>query len=157
MARRRQAVKRVILSDRMFNSLLVAKFINKLMERGKKNLASRIFYRALDIMAEGKEKADGLKMFEQAIENVKPQIEVKPRRVGGANYQVPVEVRGSRKLTLSIRWILLHASVRKERTFAERLAGELGDAAKGTGASVKKRDDVHKMAESNRAFSHFKW
>jgi small subunit ribosomal protein S7 len=157
VARRRSAAKRVVLPDPVFHSVLVTKFVNKIMQRGKKILASRIFYSAIDLLAADKERADGFKMFEQAVENVKPQVEVKSRRVGGANYQVPVEVRGPRKLTLSIRWLIAHAAVRKEKTFAERLAGELADASKGTGASVKKRDDVHKMAEANRAFSHFKW
>jgi small subunit ribosomal protein S7 len=157
MARRRSAAKRTVLPDPVFHSVLATKFVNKIMERGKKILASRIFYDAIDRLSEGKERVEGFKLFEQAVENVKPQVEVKSRRVGGANYQVPVEVRGSRKLTLSIRWIIQHAALRKEKTFGERLALELGEAAKGTGASVKKRDDVHKMAEANRAFSHFKW
>ncbi|MBI4859133.1 MAG: 30S ribosomal protein S7 [Candidatus Riflebacteria bacterium] len=157
MARRRQAAKRPVIPDPVFKSVLVTKFINKIMERGKKTTASGMFYTAMDILADGKERVEGFKLFEQAIENVKPQIEVKSRRVGGANYQVPVEVRGTRKLTLAIRWIITHALARKEKTFAQRLAGELGEAAKGQGASIKKREDVHKMAEANRAFSHFKW
>jgi small subunit ribosomal protein S7 len=157
VARRRSAAKRTVLADPIFHSVLATKFVNKIMERGKKILASRIFYSAIDQLAGDKDRAEGFKIFEQAVENVKPQVEVKSRRVGGANYQVPVEVRGSRKLTLSIRWLIEYAALRKEKTFAERLAAELGEAAKGTGASVKKRDDVHKMAEANRAFSHFKW
>jgi small subunit ribosomal protein S7 len=157
VARRRSAAKRTVLPDPIFHSVLATKFVNKVMQRGKKILASGIFYDAIDRLAEGKERIEGFKLFEQAVENCKPQVEVKSRRVGGANYQVPVEVRGSRKLTLSIRWIIEFAGLRKEKTFAERLAMELGEAAKGTGASIKKRDDVHKMAEANRAFSHFKW
>ena len=157
MARRRQAAKRPVAPDPIFKSVLVTKFINKIMQRGKKILASGIFYDAIDRLAEGKERPEGFKIFEQAVENVKPQVEVKSRRVGGANYQVPVEVRGPRKLTLSIRWLIEFSGLRKEKTFAERLAGELAEAAKGQGSSVKKRDDVHKMAEANRAFSHFKW
>ena len=157
MARRRSAAKRTVLADPVFHSVLATKFVNKVMQRGKKILASGIFYDAIDQLAAGKERADGFKIFEQAVENCKPQVEVKSRRVGGANYQVPVEVRGSRKLTLSIRWLIEFAGLRKEKTFSERLAMELGEAAKGTGAAIKKRDDVHKMAEANRAFSHFKW
>jgi small subunit ribosomal protein S7 len=157
VARRRSAAKRTVLPDPVFHSVLATKFVNKIMQRGKKILASGIFYDAIDLLKGDKERVDGFKLFEQAVENCKPQVEVKSRRVGGANYQVPVEVRGSRKLTLSIRWIIEFAGLRKEKTFAERLAMELGEAAKGTGASIKKRDDVHKMAEANRAFSHFKW
>ena len=157
MARRRSAAKRTVLPDPVFQSVLATKFVNKVMQRGKKILASGIFYTAIDILKGEKERPDGFKIFEQAVENCKPQVEVKSRRVGGANYQVPVEVRGSRKLTLSIRWLIEFAGLRKEKTFAERLAAELGEAAKGTGAAIKKRDDVHKMAEANRAFSHFKW
>jgi small subunit ribosomal protein S7 len=157
VARRRQAAKRPVAPDGIFKSVLVTKFINKIMERGKKTTASRMFYTAVGLLAPDKEPVEGFKVFEQAVENVKPQVEVKSRRVGGANYQVPVEVRGARKLTLAIRWLIQNASARKEKTFAERLAGELADAAKGQGTSIKKRDDVHKMAEANRAFSHFKW
>jgi small subunit ribosomal protein S7 len=157
VARRRSAAKRPVLPDPVFHSVLATKFINKIMQRGKKMLASRIFYSALDLLSEGKERVEGYKLFEQAVENAKPQVEVKSRRVGGANYQVPVEVRGQRRLTLSIRWLIGFASERKEKTFAERLAAELGDAAKGTGTTIKKRDDVHKMADANRAFSHYKW
>jgi len=157
VARRRQAAKRPVAPDSIFKSVLVTKFINKIMQRGKKTAAFGMFYEAVELLAPGKERVEGFKVFEQAIENVKPQVEVKSRRVGGANYQVPVEVRGARKLTLAIRWIIGNATARKEKTFALRLAGELAEAAKGQGASIKKRDDVHKMAEANRAFSHFKW
>ncbi|MBI4871815.1 MAG: 30S ribosomal protein S7, partial [Candidatus Riflebacteria bacterium] len=117
----------------------------------------RMFYNALKRISPSGDPQEGYKAFEQAIENVKPAIEVKSRRVGGSTYQVPVEVRGPRKLTLAFRWLITHARARKERTFAERLAGELGDASKGQGLSIKKREDVHKMAEANRAFSHYRW
>ncbi|MBI3893130.1 MAG: 30S ribosomal protein S7 [Candidatus Wallbacteria bacterium] len=157
MARRRAANKREVQPDPIFNSRLVTRFINKIMLGGKKTLASRMFYDALTTMANGAEMIEGYKAFEQAVENVKPAIEVKSRRVGGSTYQVPVEVRGPRKLTLAIRWLITHSRARKERTFSERLAGELSDAAKGQGLSIKKREDVHKMAEANRAFSHYRW
>ncbi len=157
MARRRAAIKREIKPDPIFNSRLVTRFINKVMLDGKKTLASRMFYNALKQMAGDGDIHDGYKLFEQAVENVKPSIEVKSRRVGGSTYQVPIEVRGPRKLTLALRWIISHARNRKEKTFALRLAGELGDAAKGQGLSIKKREDVHRMAEANRAFSHYRW
>ncbi len=157
MARRRTASKREVPADPVFNSRLVTRFINKIMLSGKKTLASKMFYDAIKAMANGADIQDGYKAFEQAVENVKPAIEVKSRRVGGSTYQVPVEVRGPRKLTLAIRWIITHARSRKEKSFSERLAGELSDAAKGQGLSIKKREDVHKMAEANRAFSHYRW
>lgn len=141
----------------MFNSRLVTRFINKIMLGGKKTKASGMFYNAIKRMSPTGDMQEGFKAFEQAVENVKPAIEVKSRRVGGSTYQVPIEVRGNRKLTLAIRWIITHARARKEDSFAQRLAGELSDAAKGQGISVKKREDVHKMAEANRAFSHYRW
>ncbi|MBI2944714.1 MAG: 30S ribosomal protein S7 [Candidatus Wallbacteria bacterium] len=157
MARRRAALKREVQPDPIFNSRLVTRFINKIMLSGKKTLASRMFYDAVKSMSAGGDIQEGYKAFEQAVENVKPAIEVKSRRVGGSTYQVPVEVRGPRKLTLAIRWLITHSRSRKEKTFSQRLAGELSDAAKGQGLSIKKREDVHKMAEANRAFSHYRW
>ena len=156
MSRRHAAEKRDIIPDPKFGNVVVSKFMNAIMYDGKKSVAEGIVYGALSTI-ETKTKQNPLTIFQQALDNVMPSIEVRSRRVGGATYQVPVEVRGPRKLTLSIRWLIAHAAARKEKTFAERLAGELADASKGTGASVKKRDDVHKMAEANRAFSHFKW
>ena len=155
--RRRQAPKREIVPDPVFKSKLATRFINKLMYDGKKNTAARAFYGAVDILAAGKEKVEGFRLFEQAVENAKPMLEVKSRRVGGSNYQVPIEVRGPRKLSLAMRWLIGAARSRKERTFAERLAAELRDCAKGVGATVKKREDVHKMAEANKAFAHYRW
>lgn len=166
MARRRSAEKREVLPDPLFKSLLATKFINKLMYDGKKSLAAGMFYEAIDRISPQKEGSEnendrnaqeGYKLFEQAIENVKPSIEVKSRRIGGANYQVPVEVRSSRRLALAIRWIIMHARERREKTFALKLAGELMDASKNTGSAVKKKEDVHRMAEANRAFAHFRW
>jgi small subunit ribosomal protein S7 len=155
--RRRQAPKRDIAPDPVFKSKLATRFINKLMYDGKKNTAARAFYGAIDILSAGKEKMEGFRQFEQAVENAKPLLEVKSRRVGGSNYQVPVEVRGPRKLSLAMRWLIGASRDRKEKTFAERLAAELRDCAKGVGTTVKKREDVHKMAEANKAFAHYRW
>jgi len=155
--RRRQAEKREISPDPVFNSKLVTKFINKIMYDGKKTKATGIFYEAIDRVSEGGDRQIGFSVFSRAIENAKPLLEVKSRRVGGSNYQVPVEVRGPRRLALAMRWLIANARARKEKTFAERLANELGDTAKGIGATVKKREDVHRMAEANKAFSHYRW
>jgi len=155
--RRRQAPKRDIAPDPIFKSKLATRFMNKIMWDGKKTTASRHFYRAMELLADGKERHEGFKLFEQAIENAKPLLEVKSRRVGGSTYQVPVEVRGPRKLSLAMRWVIAAARARKEKTFAERLAGELRDCAKGVGVTIKKREDVHKMAEANKAFAHYRW
>ena len=155
--RRRQADKREIHPDPIFNSKLVTKFINKIMYDGKKPKAAKILYDAIDMVSEGGDRQIGFSVFSRAIENAKPLVEVKSRRVGGSNYQVPVEVRGPRRLTLAMRWLIEHSRARNEKTFAERLAQELGDTAKGIGATVKKRDDVHRMAEANKAFSHYRW
>jgi len=155
--RRRQAPKREIAPDPVFKSKLAARFISKMMYDGKKSKASHAFYKACEIMAEGRERYDGFKMFEQAIENAKPLLEVKSRRVGGSTYQVPIEVRGPRKLSLAMRWIIASARARKERTFSERLANELRDCARGQGTTIKKREDVHRMAEANKAFAHYRW
>ncbi len=155
--RRRRAPKRDVQPDPVFKSKLAARFINKIMKDGKKSIAARHFYRACEILAGGKDIYEGFKVFEQAIENAKPMIEVKTRRVGGANYQVPVEVRPERRLSLAMRWLINFARARKEKTFAERLAAELRDAARGVGATMKKREDVHKMAEANKAFAHYRF
>ncbi len=154
--RRRRAPERKIPPDPVYNSPLVMKFINNLMWDGKKSLAMKIFYGAMKRIKEitGEE---GIKVFEKAIENVKPQLEVRPRRVGGATYQVPVEVRPKRQLSLAIKWIIRSARARSERGMIEKLARELIDASKGEGGAVKIRENTHKMAEANRAFAHFRW
>jgi small subunit ribosomal protein S7 len=156
MPRRNRPPKREVAPDIKYNSVLVAKFINSLMRSGKKSVAQTIFYDALDIV-ESRAKRPGLDVFEQAIKNVTPIIEVKPRRVGGATYQVPVEVQPGRQLSLAIRWLLQSARKRPGKSMAEKLANELMDAANNTGATIKKREDTHKMAEANRAFAHYRW
>jgi len=156
MSRRRVAEKREILPDPKYGSTLLSKFINIMMEDGKKATAERICYEALDII-EKKTGNDPLKAFKSAVDNVKPVLEVKPRRVGGATYQVPMEVRPSRKTALAFRWIMTYARSRSERTMSAKLAAELMDAINKTGSSIKKREDVHKMAEANKAFAHYKW
>jgi small subunit ribosomal protein S7 len=156
MPRRRVAEKRDILPDPKYNSKLVSKFINVMLEDGKKSIAEKIFYGAFDIIKE-KTGQDPLKVFKTAIENVKPVVEVKPRRVGGATYQVPVEIRPQRRTALALRWIIKYARERSEKTMKERLAGELLDAFNNTGASIKKREDTHRMAEANKAFAHYRW
>lgn len=156
MPRRRVAEKRDILPDPKYNSKIVSKFINVMLEDGKKSIAERIFYGAFDIIKE-KTGQDPLKVFKTALDNVKPVIEVKPRRVGGATYQVPVEIRPQRRTALALRWIIKYARERNEKTMKERLAGELLDAFNNTGASIKKKEDTHKMAEANKAFAHYRW
>ncbi len=156
MPRKREVRKREILPDPKFHDTLISKFINGVMRRGKKNVSERIFYHALDIIKE-KIHSDPTKTFKQAMDNVKPLIEVRPRRVGGATYQVPVEVRPSRKNALAIRWIIGYAKQRSEKTMEEKLAGELIDAANNRGAAIKKKEDTHKMAEANKAFAHYRW
>ncbi len=156
MPRKREVKKREILPDPKYHDTLIAKFINGIMRKGKKSLAERIFYRSLDIIKE-RTQSDPLKIFRQAMENAKPLIEVRPRRVGGATYQVPVEVRPARKVALAIRWIISFAKQRSEKSMEEKLAGELIDAANNRGASIKKREDTHKMAEANKAFAHYRW
>ncbi|RMF69116.1 MAG: 30S ribosomal protein S7 [Calditrichaeota bacterium] len=156
MSRRRRSEQRQILPDPKFKSVLVAKFINGLMVKGKKSIAEKIFYSALDII-EQKTKKNGLEVFEQAVENVKPILEVRSRRVGGATYQVPVEVRTNRRQALALRWLIGFAKARSGRSMAEKLAEELIAAANKEGASIKKREDTHRMAESNKAFAHFRW
>jgi len=157
MPRRKQAIKRrEILPDTKYNSVLVSKFINKVMWNGKKSIAEKIVYRALDILAQ-RTKKEPLEAFQKALDNVKPEVELKSRRVGGATYQIPVEVKPERQVSLAMRWVIGFARERKGKPIAEKLAQELLDAYNGTGASVKKRDDTHKMAEANRAFAHFRW
>ena len=156
MPRRKRATKRKVLPDPKYKSVLVTKFINGLLSDGKRSVAERIFYDAVDITNE-KTSSDGIEVFEKAIENVKPILEVRSRRVGGATYQVPVEIRSARQQALAIRWIIGYAKGRSEKTMAERLAGELLAAQKSEGSSIKKREDTHKMAEANKAFAHFKW
>ena len=156
MSRRRAAEKRKILPDPKYQDLVVAKFTNSLMLDGKKSVAERIIYGAFDLI-EKKAGQDPLKTFLEAIENVKPGVEVRSRRVGGATYQIPIEVRSERRQALAIRWIVDLARQRSEDTMTERLSGELLDASNNRGAAVKKREDTHKMAEANKAFSHYRW
>lgn len=156
MARRNRAVKRPVNPDVKYNSELVASFVNKLMRDGKKTVAASVFYHALDI-AEGRSKKPGIEIFEQAVKNATPLIEVRPRRVGGATYQVPLEVRPDRRQSLAIRWLVNSARSRSGKSMAEKLAAELVDAANNQGATVKKREDTHRMAEANRAFAHYRW
>ncbi len=156
MARRREAAKRDILPDPKYKDKLVTKFINTVMVQGKKGVAETILYDALELVGK-KTKEDPLATFKKAVENVKPVLEVKSRRVGGATYQVPVEVRPERRQALSLRWIISSARSRSERTMVEKLASELVDAANKRGAAIKKKDDVHRMAEANKAFAHYRW
>ena len=156
MPRRGNVPKREILPDPVYNSVLVTKLVNSIMLDGKKGVAQKVVYGAFDIIKEKTEK-EPLEVFAQAMENIMPSLEVKARRVGGATYQVPMEVRPARRQTLGLRWLTNYSRARGERTMAERLAGEILDAANNTGSAVKKREDTHKMAESNKAFAHFRW
>jgi small subunit ribosomal protein S7 len=156
MSRRHAAQKREVIPDPKFNDLVVTKFMNAVMEDGKKSVAERMVYGAFDKM-EQKAKANPLDLFRQALENVMPAVEVRSRRVGGATYQVPVEVRNERRQALAIRWLIAAARARNESTLIDKLSGELLDAANNRGTAVKKREDTHKMAEANRAFSHYRW
>lgn len=156
MPRRREVTKREVLPDPKYNDKLVAKFINCIMRMGKKSVAEGILYGSLDIILE-KTKDDPLKIFKKALDNVKPVLEVKSRRVGGATYQVPVEVMSGRRVSLGMRWLIDYSKNRGEKTMTERLAGELLDAYNNKGAAVKKREDIHKMAEANKAFAHYRW
>jgi small subunit ribosomal protein S7 len=156
MSRRHRAEKRKILPDARYGNLVVAKFINYMMVDGKKSSAERIMYDALDTLSQ-KSKKDALEAFQEALDNVKPSVEVRSRRVGGATYQVPVDVRPERALALSLRWLITASRKRNERTMNERLANELLDAFNNRGTSIKKREDTHKMAEANKAFSHYRW
>lgn len=154
--RRRKAPERKILSDPKFGSLLFSKFINNMMLDGKKSIAEKNLYGAMDIIAD-KMKKDPIEIFNKAVENVAPILEVKSRRVGGATYQVPVEIREKRRMSLAIRWLISYSRKRSEATMAQRLANEFMAAYKNEGASIKKREDTHKMAEANKAFAHFRW
>ena len=157
--RSKKTEKRIVDADPIYNSRLLGKFINKIMKDGKKSIAQALMYKALDVIKE-KSKQDPLGVFEKALQNISPKMEVKPRRIGGASYQVPIEVRGDRKEALSIRWVIAGARTRSNaifHTFAEKLAAELLDAANNTGSAIKKRDDMQKVANANRAFAHFRW
>ena len=156
MPRRREVPKRIILPDPKFGSELLAKFINTIMKDGKKSIAEKVVYVALDEIAT-KKGSDGMEVLDAALDNVRPSVEVKSRRVGGATYQVPVEVRASRQNALAMRWLVDAARKRGEKSMALKLAGELMDAAEKRGSAVKKREDTHKMAEANKAFAHFRW
>ncbi|NLW91049.1 MAG: 30S ribosomal protein S7 [Syntrophomonadaceae bacterium] len=156
MPRKGPVPRRDVLPDPIYNSKLFTKLVNQIMWDGKKSLAEKIVYGAFDIMAE-KTKKNPMEVFEEAMKNITPIVEVRARRVGGANYQVPVEVRANRRQTLAIRWLVGYSRKRGEKTMAERLAGELMDAANSTGGAVKKREDTHKMAEANKAFAHYRW
>jgi small subunit ribosomal protein S7 len=156
MSRRKKAVKRPVPPDPRYDSETVSKFVNNLMNRGKKSLAERVFYSAMDLI-EQRTSQPGVNVFKQALSNVKPALEVKSRRVGGATYQVPVEVRPERRTALAMRWIIQYTRARREKDMAERLAAELILASKGEGESIKKKEDTHRMAEANRAFAHYRW
>ena len=156
MPRRGRIAKRDVLPDPMYNSKLVTRLINNIMVDGKRGVAQKIVYGAFDIVKE-KTGAEALESFEKAMENIMPALEVKARRVGGATYQVPIEVRPDRRLTLGLRWLTTYSRARSEKTMKERLAAEIIDAINETGAAVKKRDDTHKMAEANKAFAHYRW
>jgi small subunit ribosomal protein S7 len=156
MPRRRRVSKRQVLPDPVYRSQVVTKFINGISRRGKRSLGEGIFYSAMKIIQE-KTGTDGIKVFEKGLDNVKPVLEVRSRRVGGATYQVPVEIRSARQQALAIRWLIAYAKDRSEKTMAERLAAELMAASKNEGSSIKKKEDTHKMAEANKAFAHFRW
>ena len=156
MARRREAVKREIIPDPKYHNILGARFINCVLKKGKKSLAENIFYTALDEVGE-KTKEEPLKVFKKAVDNVAPLLEVRSRRVGGATYQVPVEVSMNRRTALSIRWLILNARSRGGKNMADKLCGEILDAYNNTGGAVKKKEDVHRMAEANKAFAHYRW
>lgn len=156
MSRKNQAIKRELVFDPVYESKLITQLINAIMYSGKKSLAQKIVYKSLDIVKE-KANEEPLKVFEKAIENIKPQLEVKTRRIGGANYQVPIEVSEARKTTLAIRWLVSYARIRNGRTMEDKLALEIFDAAQGNGSAVKKRDEIHRAAEANKAFAHYKW
>ena len=156
MPRRREVAKRIIPPDPVFQSPLVTKFINSVMERGKKTRAEEIFYGAMDIIRD-KTKDDPLKVFKKSLDNVKPILEVKARRVGGSTYQIPVEVDQNRRLSLAIRWLIHYSTERPGRSMREKLANEVLDASNNTGGAIKKREDTHKMAEANKAFAHYRW
>ena len=157
MARRREAEKRQILPDPKYNDILVARFVNSLLKKGKKSLAERVLYTALDNIGEKVKDEKALDIFKKAIENAGPALEVRSRRVGGATYRVPGEVGRDRRLALSIRWMISHAKARAGRSMADKLTGELLDAYRNTGGAIRKKEDVHRMAEANKAFAHYRW
>src|SRR5579883_2212039 len=158
MSRRRRAIKRDILPDPKFGDVVISRFTNALMHCGKKSVAERIVYNALDVIKRrGGSQADPVRLFHEALDNVKPAVEVRSRRVGGATYQVPVEVRPERRQALAIRWLIQAARARNDKTMVDRLSAELIDASNSRGNAVKKREDTHKMAEANRAFAHYRW
>lgn len=157
MPRKREVPKREILPDPVYGSTLLAKFMNQLMKDGKKSVAEKIVYGALDIITEKTKGKKALEVFENALDEIKPMVEVKSRRVGGATYQVPIEVRSDRAVTLSMRWLIDAARARRDKSMAARLAGEILDAIKGRGSAMKKREDTHRMAEANKAFAHYRW
>ena len=156
MSRRKSAVKRTILPDARYDSQTVSKFINVLMYQGKKSTAERIFYAAMDLV-ETRTSQPGVNIFKQALSNLKPVVEVKSRRVGGATYQVPVEVRPERRTALAMRWLIQYSRERNEKSMSEKLAAEVISASKGEGNAVKKKDDTHRMADANKAFAHYRW
>ena len=156
MPRKGEVRRREVLPDPKFHDRMVTKFMNAIMIEGKKSLAERTFYGALDLIQQ-RTKEEPLAIFKKALDNVKPALEVKSRRVGGATYQVPIEVKGGRGMTLALRWLVTYSQARREKTMAERLMNEILDASNGLGAAVKKREDTHKMAESNKAFAHYRW
>ncbi len=156
MARRRRAQKRPVKPDPKYGSTLVTRFVSNMLRCGKRHTAETVFYRAIELAGE-RTKQDGLRLFQKALENVKPTLEVKSRRVGGANYQVPLEVSAERRTSLAIRWLIQYSRQRSEKSMAERLAGELAQAARNEGGAFRKKVDTHKMAEANRAFAHFRW
>lgn len=157
MSRRNRTFKREIIPDPVYKDIVIAKFINKIMERGQKSTAQKLFYGALEELNGKVQGEDSVTVMKKALENVKPSIEVRSRRVGGATYQVPVDVRPTRRLSLAMRWLVEYSRARGEKDFAKRLAGELLDAYNNRGNSIKKKEDVHKMAESNKAFAHYNW
>lgn len=156
MSRRRRPIKRLVLPDPLFGDITVSKFINCLMLDGKKSCAEKIFYGAADIIAKKIKDEKPLEIFKKSLENIKPQVEVRSRRVGGSNYQIPVEIRSERKQALAIRWLIQYSRSRNEKSMKEKLANEILDAYQKRGAAIKKREDVHKMAEANKAFAHFR-
>ena len=156
MPRRREVAKRVILPDPKYNDRIVAKLVNIMMNDGKKSTAERALYAALDLVAK-RANEESVKVLKKSLDNIKPMLEVKSRRVGGSTYQVPIEVRADRRTSLAMRWLIKYANDRSEKTFTDKLAGEILDAFNNRGAAVKKREDTHKMAEANRAFAHYRW
>lgn len=156
MPRKGPAPKRALNPDPIYNNMLVTRFLNRMMMRGKRSTAERIFYKTLDLVEQRSGKP-GIEVFEQALKNAMPVVEVKPRRVGGATYQVPIEVRPERRMALGIRWLVTFSRKRSGKSMIEKLAGEFMDAANGTGAAVKRREDTHRMAEANKAFAHYRW